>query len=226
MKVRRRIRIFTEKHPLLGPLVWMFSVQYFVAQLIVASVWPRPYSWLDHTISALGNTSCSQQAGEYICSPLYWFMNTSFVLLGMTMVGGSLLIYDGFGQRRELLAGFLLMTAAGFGATIVGLFPENTIPWLHYLGAGMAFLLAGISLMLLAARLHVPRALKFYTLLSAVVSLGALVLFVNEKYMGLGVGGMERLVSYPQTIWLIVFGVYISRTRVKRRTRRARTRSI
>jgi hypothetical protein len=31
-------------------------------------------------------------------------------------------------------------------------------------------------------------------------------LFVNHIYLGLGVGGMERMVAYPIIFWVIEFG--------------------
>jgi hypothetical protein len=40
-------------------------------------------------------------------------------------------------------------------------------------------------------------------------------LFIGHVDFGLGRGGMERLVSYPQTIWLVLFGVYMSATRIR-----------
>ena len=54
----RRIAVFTDKYPLLGPLVWVLSVQYFLVQLIVAAAWHPPYSWAHNLISDLGNTAC------------------------------------------------------------------------------------------------------------------------------------------------------------------------
>ena len=39
---------------------------------------------------------------------------------------------------------------------------------------------------------------------------------IGVQALGLGFGGMERLVSYPQTLWLIVFGTYITRSHYAR----------
>ena len=41
------------------------------------------------------------------------------------------------------------------------------------------------------------------------IGLVALSFFLKNVYLGLGIGGMERIVSYPQTIWMIVFGAYV-----------------
>ena len=42
------------------------------------------------------------------------------------------------------------------------------------------------------------------------VALVAIVLFALHEYLGFGPGGMERLAAYPEVIWLISFGIYIS----------------
>lgn len=105
------------------------------------------------------------------------------------------------------------MALAGFGTLLVGLFPENTIGGLHYLGAMLPFLIGNIGVIILGLALNVPKWLKIYSVLTGVVTLTALVLFVTHSYFGLGIGGMERLASYPQTLWLIVFGIFVSRDR-------------
>jgi len=37
-----------------------------------------------------------------------------------------------------------------------------------------------------------------------------LALFGGEVYLGLGVGGMERMILYPAMLWAIGFGAYLS----------------
>ncbi len=53
------------------------------------------------------------------------------------------------------------------------------------------------------------------------VSLSAFVLFSSEIYLGIGRGGMERLISYPFTVWMIAFGLYMTIVRVKAAQRTA-----
>ncbi len=112
-KVARKVAIFTDKYPLIGPLVWILSAQYFVFQFIAAAAWDSGYSWKLNVISDLGNTACGQYAGRYVCSPDYMIMNGSFLMLGFTMALGSLLIYQEFRQSRASFIGFSLMALAG-----------------------------------------------------------------------------------------------------------------
>jgi len=51
-----------------------------------------------------------------------------------------------------------------------------------------------------------PRWLRGYTLASGALTLLALSAFASGRYFGFGLGGMERLVGYPQTLWQITFG--------------------
>lgn len=106
--------------------------------------------------------------------------------------------------------GFGCMAAAGVGTILVGLFPENSVSALHIAGAALPFVLGNLGMLVLGAKLEgMPKTLRIYTLISGLVGLVALGLFMAQAYFGLGIGGMERLVAYPQTIWMIVFGIHV-----------------
>jgi hypothetical membrane protein len=68
------------------------SLQYFVAQVIAASAWEPPYSWRLNAISDLGAVGCGPFDGRSVCSPLNGVMNASFILLGLAMTAGSVLL--------------------------------------------------------------------------------------------------------------------------------------
>ena len=211
--VTERLAVFTDRYPLLGPLIWMLSIHYFLVQWLTAASWSPGYSWRFNTISDLGSTACGSIDGRMVCSPLHALMNGSFLVLGMIMAGGSLLIYQEFRKGRATLLGFGLMGVAGIGSVLVGLFPENTVPVLHLIGAGLPFLLGNVSLLVLGVAVdRAPLPLRIYTCLSGFVPLIALGFFVSHHYGGIGIGGVERLVAYPQTVWLVAFGAYTSRS--------------
>lgn len=221
-KTRRRLTVFADKFPLVGPLIWVLTVQYFAAQLIVAAAWLKPYSWRANTISDLGATYCGVYAGRYVCSPEHDLMNLSFLLLGLMMIFGAGLIYQEFRQSQASFVGFTLMSLAGFGTFVVGFIPENAIPSLHLLGAFLALCIGNISLVILGLALSDVRpAFRLYTFLSGVISLSALWLLVIHQYLGIGLGGMERLAAYPQTIWLILFGLYMTGSHYRRLRQKA-----
>jgi hypothetical membrane protein len=202
----RRLRILVNRYPLIGPIVWLLNVQYFLVQIVVAAAWNPSYSWHLDAISDLGATSCGQFDGRNVCSPLHGLMNASLILLGLSMAIGSALMYQ---ELRRSPAGFSLMGAAGVGAILVGLFPENTIYWAHIAGADLAFLVGNIALIVFGFSLRLSRWFGWYSIASGVVALVALCLFLGHQRSFLGLGGMERVVAYPQTIWLIVFALYV-----------------
>jgi hypothetical membrane protein len=133
-------------------------------------------------------------------------MNASFILLGLAMTAGSALLYREFRGSRT---GFSLMALAGVGAMLVGVFPEDTIYWAHIAGADLAFLLGNVALIVLGLTLRVSRWFSWYSIASGTVALVALVLFLTHHRFFLELGGMERLVAYPQTIWLVAFAVRV-----------------
>ncbi len=210
MKPVKLIRTFNDRYPLIGPIFWLLSVQYFITQLVVAKHWIIPYSLSQNTISDLGNTACGPYGGRLVCSPLHNWMNASFILLGLFMIAGSGLIYNEFKRSRVSRLGFNFMALAGLGTLLVGLFPENTIGALHTFGAALPFFIGNVGMVILGLALETPTPFRFYTVISGVISLMALVLLLTNAYLGLGIGGMERITAYPQTIWLIVFGIYMS----------------
>jgi hypothetical membrane protein len=218
MDAAKRIKVFTDKYPLIGPTFWIVSIQYFIIQIIVAAGWPVPYSFSLDAISDLGNTACGMYGPRYVCSPYFTWMNVSFIVLGATMIAGSTLIYQEFRENKWNKIGFILMALAGFGTILVGVFPENTIAFFHFAGALLPFLLGNIALLIFAFSLGFGGKFKLYTLLSGIIALVALALFTTHTYLGLGLGGMERLVAHPQTIWLIAFGVYMSKDRFRHAT--------
>ncbi|MEJ0073408.1 MAG: DUF998 domain-containing protein [Candidatus Saccharibacteria bacterium] len=199
---------FSGHHPLAGPLLWILSAQYFIVQFVAARVSTAAYSLTRNTISDLGNTVCGQYGGRFVCSPAHGWMNASFMLLGVSMAAGSVLMYQALRKNAGSAIGFGCLFLSGSGALLIGLFPENTVAGLHVTGATLSFLIGNIGLVALGCALSLSRALRYYTIVSGIFALAALALFMTGHYLGIGIGGMERLVAYPQTVWLIVFGIY------------------
>ncbi len=216
MNNKKMIEVFTDKYPYIGPAIWILSVQYFIVQIIVGLSFKPSYSLRFNTISDLGNTVCGIYSGRVVCSSLHYLMNGSLILLGITMATGSLLIYQEFKKDLGTLVGFSFMALSGLGTILVGLFPENTISILHIIGASLPFIIGNIALILMSLFLQISRKFRIYTFLSGSLALIFLILFETQNYLSLGIGGVERIVAYPQTLWLIIFGIYISKDRYMR----------
>lgn len=213
----RRARAVALRYPLLGPLIYMLSLQFFIVQWVTASRWTKPpYDYGSNVISDLGNTVCGPYFDRYVCSPGNVLFNVSLVALGFTMAAGSVLIYQEFNRTRLSFIAFWLMGIAGVGTMLVGIYPENSISFLHGLGAFLALGVGNIALILFALSIkQARRSFRMYTFVTGVIALTAFVLFVLGVDLGLGSGGIERVAGHLQTIWLILFGLYMTGTRVR-----------
>lgn len=193
----------------LGPVVYASSIQFFAVQVFVAMGWAPPYSLSRDTISDLGNTACGAFNARFVCSPLHGLMNASFIVLGVAMTAGSLLISRQSAKSRATNLGFSAMAISGIGVIIVGMYPENSVPAFHGLGAAIAFTIGNAALIIMAAAPLLPVALRVYSCLSGMLAILALAIYSSGHYLGLGEGGIERVVAYPQAVWLVVIGLFL-----------------
>jgi hypothetical membrane protein len=197
----------------LGAIVWILAVQFFVAQVVVQLAWVTPFSLTQNFISDLGNTTCGPyplDSSMYVCSPWHAWMNLSFVLLGLIILVGAALVRTAFPPGPFRAAGLMLLALAGAGIIAVGLFPEDVNIMYHRLGAAAHFILGNLGMVALGISLRQARlrpVLAVYSIVSGVVGLLATALFVSDHYLGMGIGGMERLAAYPLPLWLIAGGI-------------------
>ncbi len=220
--IGRRVGKLHNDFPFLGPVVFISSALYFYVQIFVAWVFNpshMAYNLVSNTISDLGNTACGPYGTQYVCSPRHLYMNVAFIFLGIVMGGGSMLLYHEFEDRggaeqNAAFIGFLFMGVGGIGAVLVGVFPENTNATMHKIGAALAIGLGNLGIFVLGAVLSgLPEAMRRYMLVFSTISLTAMALFALHKYFGIGAGTMERIAAYPESIWLITFGLYVWRFR-------------
>jgi hypothetical membrane protein len=214
------VRVASRAAVVAGGACWAVGViQYAIAQIVAAAAWSRPYSLKNNYISDLGNTACGMfhvphGTPYYVCSPDHGLMNTSFVVFGVLTIAGAVLL------RRIWPAGHLarwalvLWILSGIGKIIVGLVPENTHIGLHLIGAlGDPLISVAILLVSLAIR-RTSHAIAVIGIVVAVVGLAGSVLSTGGEfagssfsYLGLGVGGAERLASYPGSLWMLMIGI-------------------
>ena len=202
----------------LGALVWILAIQFFIAQIIVQSAWTTPFSLTSNFISDLGNTTCAPYpigSANYVCSPWHALMNASFIALGVIILAGALLTWRAFPPTRTRTLGLALLALAGPGPILVGLFPENVNITPHTIGAAAQFVGGNLGIVVLGIALATSHRtpLAIFSIILGIAGLLATVLFVSGNYLGLGIGGMERIAAYTVPLWLIVAGVSILRSR-------------
>ena len=200
-----------------GILYILASLQYLAAQVIAASAWHPSYNWNANYISDLGNTTCGNFAlphemPSYICSPDYMLMNMSFILIGILLFVGTILLKDYWPNGKLAKTGFVLLLIASIGKSLVGLVPENTILSLHT-AAALNIPLGSIAILFLSIQiLHKHKALAIIGFATFILGICATVLLIIMEYKeiaslaGLGYGGMERVAGYPMNIWMIIVG--------------------
>jgi hypothetical membrane protein len=215
-----KIRTFHDKFPWLGPLIWFLTLQNFAATTFAAFNFKGGYDWANNSIIDLGNTACGLFNGSYVCSPAHAIVNLSFIALGLAMAFGALLIYQEFRENRGTLAGFICVGIAGIGAAIVGFFPENTIAWVHLLGASLPFAVGNAGIMVLGFYLSAPKWLRYYSFISGLVALVALAFLISGYHLGIGSGTIERITADPQIVWLVIFALYMFKNHYKTKIRK------
>lgn len=182
------------------------------------SRWTVPYSRRDDYISDLGVLRCPGSVdGRLVCSPWHTVMNTSFVVQGLLIATGAVLLRPLWRQTATAAlprATTALLVIAGAGVTVVGLAPEDTVGPLHVAGAAANFAAgsAGLVCLYFAGR-GLPRLKTAVIWAGALGAVGLLALatLAAGADWGLGPGGIERVVAYAVPLALPVVGVGVLR---------------
>lgn len=190
------------------------SVQFFVAMAVEQALRP---GYVDvgpdsNTISDLG---VNINGWSYD-----WIFNSSIILLGVVSFLGILALYPVFPRRRLAYVAEGLLVLGIVGAVGVGLFPETSTALgghAHDFWSVWTFLFANTGLLVMGLAMfgHEKwgRHAWLTTLLGllATVSLGFYVenWLVKGAYLGLGEGGLERIVAFPVLLWAIYISAVI-----------------
>lgn len=164
---------------------FVFSMGILVAEALYSG-----YSISGNYISDLG-----------VGSTAYIF-NGTIILLGILVILSAYILH--LEHRKEYYPYTLVFL--GIGSLAVGLFPETTGA-AHLIAALIAFLFSGITDILVFR--SVRGFFKLESPAIGIIVLAALVLYVAKDFLGLGVGGMERMIVYPTLLWGMAFSGYL-----------------
>jgi len=188
-----------------GVLFFIAATQLVLSLTIAEALYPD-YSVSDNYISDLG------------VGPSSIIFNSSVFLLGLLLLIGTYFLrhVSSFKTVNMLL---LLMAIGAMG---VGVFTKD-FRTVHGAVSSMAFFFAGLSA--IASFKVLKKPLSLISIILGAMTLGALVLFSSGMitsgsltsdvaydsnfYMGLGPGGMERMIVYPALMWLAGFGGHL-----------------
>lgn len=201
---------------LLGASAWLVQPLYIAAELAAAAASSAPYSALDQTISDLGATSCTSIDYPYgpvdVCSPWHPLVNTSFVVFGVLLALGALLLRRFLPRPRLAMASTALWVIAGLSSVATGFVPVDRDLAGHSLVALPSLVAMPIALVLLAAGLgRTSRRLAAATATVGLASLAGSVIFLATS-MSPELGGVwERLSFWPTYLWLPVVATVLLR---------------
>jgi hypothetical membrane protein len=172
-----------------GALFFVASSQFVLGLMVSEARYPG-YSISANYISDLG------------VGPSAMIFNSSVFLMGLLIIIGAYFLQRSFNYR--VLTVLLVFTA--IGAMGVGVFTEH-YGTIHSVVSLIAFLFGGLSAVTSYRLLKLPFSVIVGIL--GLMCLGALVLFTANVYLGLGKGGMERMIVYPLLVWGAGFGGHL-----------------
>lgn len=187
-------------------IVFIFgSLYYILTEAISATYFDASLfnTYVFHTISELGIPNAN--------SPLFWLMNSAFILIGLTLIFGNFYKFKDYIIKNNILF-YILTLITGLGVIIVGLIHGGNplTSGYHALGAVMAILGGNVLLVLISKSMNDFAGFQKTTLILAGIGLIAfwIMFFIMENsYMPV----FERISVYTLIIWSFLAGVYICR---------------
>jgi hypothetical membrane protein len=174
-----------------GTLLFIGAVQCVLGVLISEALYPG-YSTSIQTISSLG------------IGPSAIIFNSSVFLIGILGLAATYFIYQEF--KSNMFTALLAMTH--IGTVGVGIFTEATTTFtIHVIFSVITYLFGGMAA-IMAYKIQ-KQPLSILSAILGVFSITAMVLLALQIYLGLGLGGMERMVAYPLLLWEVSLGTQL-----------------
>jgi hypothetical membrane protein len=187
--------------------LFFVAVTQFILGLAIAEALHPGYSLSANYVSDLG------------IGPFSIVFNLSVFLLGLLLLVGTYFLRH-ISELKNVNILLFLMAVAAMG---VGVFTKDfTIA--HGAVASLAFFFSGLSAIASAKVLRKP--MSFISLILGGMTIGALALYSigmitsgsltsnveynSNFYLGLGPGGMERMIIYPTLMWLAGFSGHLA----------------
>lgn len=189
-----------------GVALFVGVVQFALFEMIAEFVYPG-YSVSANYISDLGppcsnGVACPSQTSWYI-------FDSSVIFMGLCILLSAYFLYRYF-RWKPFTA---LVGLAGIGAVGLGVFNETAPFMLHDLFSLLTFLGIGLTA-LLSYRLQ-KQPLGYFAIVLGLLTLISLVLYIPDTgtsiggNLGIGPGGLERLIVYPVLFWSVAFSGHL-----------------
>lgn len=181
------------------------SLYYIIAEAISATFFNASLfnTYVFHTISELGIPNGN--------SPLFWLMNSAFVLIGLALIFGNFYSFKDYLVKNRIVV-LILTLVTGFGVIIVGLVHGGNplTSGYHTLGAVMAILGGNALIVIISRSMQEFSDYQKATLVLGIIGLAAFwVMFFSLGNIFMPV--YERLSVYTLIVWSFLTGVYLLR---------------
>jgi hypothetical membrane protein len=187
-----------------GAAFFLGGVQFALLWFISETLYPN-YSVANNYISDLG-TTCRSTGPCYV-PPAWWLFNSSEIIFGILILVGVFFFYRDYPYKPVAL----MLGLSGMSLIGVGTLNESFSPW-HSIFSLLIFLFAGLSAIVTFRFQKAP--LSYFSAILGAITLVALILYVPDagsfgNALGIGAGGLERLIVYPVLVWTIAFGGHL-----------------
>ena len=179
------------------------SLYYLIAEAISATFFNASIfnTYIFHTISELGIPNGN--------SPLFWLMNSAFILIGLSLIFGNCYKFRDFIIKNRIIF-YILTMVTGLGVIIVGLIHCGNPLTLSYhaLGAVMTILGGNVLLLVISRSMGDFGGYQKITLILGIIGfISFWVMFFNMGSVYMPV--FERLSVYTLIIWSFSNGVFL-----------------
>jgi hypothetical membrane protein len=188
-------RIMNYDNKKVAGLLGFVAIVQTVLVIFICEVLYSNYNVGQQYISDLGNWSL---ASNYAA-----IFNTSMVLAGILGIASAYFIQQAF--KNRLFTSLLMINA--FCTILIGVFAEDISMPAHGISA-LISLIVGLGATFMTYK-FVKLPLSYAAIILGGVTVFAVVIQASGNYLGLGLGGIERLEIYPSLLWGLVFDAYL-----------------
>ena len=191
------------KNKVAGIVFIMGSLYYLIVEAISATFFNDSLinTYLFHTISELGIPSAN--------SPVYFLMNSAFIIIGLTLLFGNFYKFKDFIIKNKTIF-FIFTLITSLGVIIVGFIHGGNplTSGYHTCGAVMAILGGNILLVLISKSMN---EFGVYQKITLILGLMGIVVFwimffnMENSYMPV----FERFSVYTLILWSFITGLFL-----------------
>ena len=186
-----------------GIVLLIGSLYYLIAEAISATFFNASLfnTYVFHTISELGIPNGN--------SPLFWLMNSAFIMIGLTLLFAVFYKFKDFIVKNNIIISIFTFITS-IGVIVVGLIHGGNPLTLgyHAMGAVMAILGGNILLVLISRSMEDFGKYQQATLILGIIGLAAFwIMFFSMGSIYMPV--YERLSVYPLIVWSFLTGTFL-----------------